>query len=170
MTDPPHDPAAAPASAKSVHPPDKPVPPRKKKLSPTLAGFVLVVLMGGVYIVAQLLTHSGPPVDWVRSFDDALRLAKEKNQRIFLYLHEPNCPVTIDRERSLFTQRYARERLARMVCCRIELKPGDPLAARFHFDHAPLIYVLHRDGRMLTDQPVTGDIDQRQFETYIRPE
>ena len=130
---------------------------------------VLLALLGGWFVVTQLVSRSGPPIEWVYDLDEAERIAKEHNRHIFLLLHEPGCQVTAANERNLLSRRDIRERLAKMVCCRIELKPDDPLRWRFKFGRDPLMIAL-RPGRDKPLSRIEGRVDYRVFITYIAPD
>lgn len=154
------------ASPSSPVSPETPDAPRKK--TPAWVAFVFLALLMGVFWVAQTLSRWGPSVTWLDNFDQALQKAQAENRRIFLLLQEPNCPTTDGHLRGLLTMNFARERLAKMVCCRHVLKPGDPLRVRFNFDREPLMLVLDKDGKEITRK--TGAVTELEFKTYIHPE
>ena len=145
-----------------------PAPARKKKSGPP-AGFWLVLLLGAGLTIAQITTYSGPSIKWIyNDVDAALTQAQGSGRRVFLYLHAPQCPITAKHERTLFSQRFARTRLDKMVPCRVEVGTTDPLRARFGFDGAPLMLVLDPDGKRISE--LRGEVRKRQFRTYIRSE
>lgn len=130
----------------------------------------LLVLLGGWFVVTQVVSHSGPEIAWIENdFPRAEAEARAQGQRILLLLYEPDCQVTAGLERNLFTQREVRERLAKMVCCRVKLTPSDPLRRRFNFKRSPQMMVLE-PGR---DEPVArvlnGNVELREFKTYVHP-
>lgn len=144
--------------------------PVDRKRPPVWILLALVVLFGGWFTATQIHTRSGPPIAWVRDLEAAQRLAREQGRRIFLLLHEPGCKITESHDRDLFTQRFAREILARMVPCRIELQRDDPLRWRFQFRGPPLMLVLEPGSdRPLGGQVLEGKIERLQFETYVNP-
>jgi hypothetical protein len=129
----------------------------------------LLVLLGGWFVVVQVISRTGPPIDWIRNdLPRAEQLAKEKGRRLFLMLYEPGCKITEGNDRDLFSQRFARERLAQMVCCRVELKAEDALRRRFGFKRDPLLLVFE-PGKDVPISRLEGKIDQLQFETYVDP-
>ena len=93
--------------------------------------------------------------------------AQGSGRRVFLYLHAPQCPITAKHERTLFSQRFARNRLDKMVPCRVEVGPTDPLRVRFGFDGTPLMMVLDADGDQVIT-PIRGEVGKRQFLVYMR--
>ena len=129
----------------------------------------LLVLLGVWFVVTQAVSHGGPPIDWVYDLDEAERLAEEKHRYIFLLLYEPGCQITAANERNVLSQREIRERLTKMVCCRIELKPDDPLRLRFNFTHEPLMIAL-RPGRAEPLARKQGRVDYREFITALAPD
>lgn len=131
----------------------------------------LLVLLGGWYVLTQVLSRTGPPIEWIRGdLAAAEKVAQEHNQRIFLLMHEPGCATTAANERDLFSQRLVRKRLAEMVCCRIELQSADPLRQRFHVRQGiPLMVVLEPGHQRPIGAPMEGKVDWRQFKTYVQP-
>lgn len=146
-----------------------PAPARNKK--PGLwGGFWLVVLLGTGLIIAQITNYSGPSIKWIyNDVDAALKKARGGGRRVFLYLHAPQCPITAKHERTLFSQRFCRTRLDKMVPCRVEVGPTDSLRVRFGFDGAPLMMVLDANGDQVI-APLRGEVGKRQFLAYIRSE
>ena len=127
----------------------------------------LLVLLGGWFVVTQTISRTGEQIQWLDSLPAAEKLAHETGRRILLVLHEPDCEITAANDRDLFSQRFARAQLAKMVCCRVELKPGDPLRRRFGFTSEPLVLVLKPNGELL--HRLTGRITRLQFETFVVP-
>ncbi len=128
----------------------------------------LLVLLGAVYVINQYIANTGPTIDWIRNnLPEAQQVARDKGRRIFLMLYEPGCKDTERNDREVFTRRYARVRLANMVCCRIELKPDDRLRQQFKFHGSPLMLVTTADLDVLSR--TEGAVTQGQFETYINP-
>lgn len=136
----------------------------------------LLVLLGGWFAATQIINYTGPPIAWIKNdLDKAEQLARQRGQRVFLLLYEPGCPITAANERNLFSQRLVRERLAKMVCCRVELPPGEPLnPLRVRFaDKAnnrslvlPVMLVLE-PGREKPLARLEGQVDETQFKTYV---
>jgi hypothetical protein len=143
-------------------------PPARQKPSPWIfAG--LLALLAGWFVVTQVIQHTGPPIAWIHNdLPAAEAAAQDTGRRVFLMLHEPGCPVTAGNERDLFSTRFARERLAKMVCCRIELSETDPLRQRFGVRGQPLMLVL-RPGLAAPLARLEGKIDELQFKTYVDP-
>ena len=143
-------------------------PPRKK--SGVWAGLGFVLLLCGTLIITQITNYSGPSINWIENdVDAAFRQAKETGRRVFLYLHEADCPITLAHDQMLFSQRTARERLSKMVACRVEVGPTDRLRARFGFDGTPMMMVLDADGNQII-APIRGEVSERPFRAFIRPE
>ncbi len=143
-------------------------PPRKK--SGVWAGLGFVLLMCGTLVITQIANYSGPSIRWIENdLDEAFRQARESGRRVFLYLHEADCPITLAHEQMLFSRRLARERLSKMVACRVEVGATDRLRARFSFDGTPLMMVLDANGDHIIT-PISGAVDERQFRTFIRSE
>ena len=141
-------------------------PPRKK--SGVWAGLGFVLLMCGALVITQIANYSGPSIRWIENdVDEALRQARESGRRVFLYLYEANCPITLAHDQTLFGQRMARQRLSEMVACRVEVGPTDRLRARFGFDGTPLMMVLDADGKQIIT-PIRGAVGPRQFRAYVR--
>ena len=144
-------------------------PPARKKNSGLWTGIWFVVLLGAGLIIAQVINYSGPSIKWIyNDVDAALTQAQGSGRRVFLYLHAPQCPITVKHERALFSQRLARTRLDKMVACRVEVGPTDPLRARFGFDGTPLMLVLDPDGKRISE--LRGEVRERQFRAFIRPQ
>lgn len=160
------DHAPLPTSGAASAAPGQPAP--RKKVSPTLAGLGFMVLFMLFYFVSQLIIGGGPQVQWVRDFEEAQKSAKSLNRRIFLLMHDPNCPITRDMDRSVFPQRWARDILAQMVACRVELKENDPLRRTFKVKESPTSIVLEADGKPVREAH-TGGYDELQFRTYVHP-
>lgn len=144
-------------------------PSPKRALSPGMAGLIFLALLMVGFVWTQYNAYSGPAIGWLSDLDGALARAAESRRRVFLYLCEPDCPTTREHDRSLFSRRLARETLARMVPCRIVLKPGDPLRERFHFQREPLAVMLNASGQVI-GEPVEGLMTELTFSTRIRPE
>ncbi len=135
--------------------------------SPFLIGLAFVVLFGGGYALTQYITYSGPKIAWLYDLEQARAESGRSRKRIFLMLHEPGCKITARNERELFSTRFARERLAQMIPCRVELRPGDPLRDQFQFTGPPLMITLDANGMPLGRSE--GRIDEREFRTNHHP-
>jgi hypothetical protein len=144
-----------------------PPAPRPRPRGSTRIGLALLVLLAGWFVVTQIVRSTGPTVPWIRNdLPLAEQQARAGGRLIFLLLHEPGCKLTEANDRDVFSQRYARTRLANLVCCRVELKPDDPLRRRFAVTRTPLMLVLAPD-RSAPLSRMEGKIDQLQFETYV---
>lgn len=142
-----------------------PSAPRRKR-PPTWGIVAFLVVLAGLAVLNQSLSTGGPEIQWFDgSYEAALALAGERNQRLFLYLYEANDPVHARNEREVFTQRWAREPLARTVCCRIAVRKGDILAAKFDYRDTPLFLLISPRGG--PPSRTEGAVDERQFRTYI---
>lgn len=142
--------------------------PRKRP--PFWVGLVFVLLLGGGYVVTQYITYSGPAIAWRYEFAEALAEAnaQDPKRRVFLLLHEPGCLVTQANERELFSTRFVRERLAKMVPCRVALRPDDPLRRQFAVTDQPVMLCIDPSG--LPIGRVEGRADERMFRTNIHPD
>ena len=145
----------------------KPLPAAARKPS-MKAGIGFVLLLGAGLIVAQITNYSGPPIRWIyNDVDAALKQAAESRRRVFLRLHEADCPISAEHDQDLFSRRFARIRLDKMVACRVEVGPTDPVRGRFGFDGAPLMLVLDSDGKQIR-APLRGEVGKLQFQTQTR--
>lgn len=134
-----------------------------------VVGFL--ALLGLFAVVSHLVTTGGPPVAWIENdLERALGEAARDNRRVFLYLYDPDDPVHRRNETEIFAQYWAREPLAKAVCCRVALREGDLLRVKYeqkyHFRGEPLFLLLNARGDPVT-VPQTGALDERQFYTYI---
>jgi hypothetical protein len=128
----------------------------------------MLVLLGGWFVVTQIVSRSGPPIVWQHDLAVAEQLARSQDRRIFLLLYEPGCKITEANERDLFSLGAVRETLSKMVCCRIELQPYDELRRRFEFHLDPLMLVLKPDSEQVLAR-LEGKVDRRQFDTFVKP-
>lgn len=138
-------------------------PPRR--VSPVWVGVVFVALLGIGFVISQVVTYTGPKIAWLADLDEAQRQADARKQRVFLVLSEAGDPVAAANDRELFALRDTRERLAKMVCCRLIVKSGDVVARRFDFESAPLMIVLDAQGNVLAR--LDGRVDEKRFSTYV---
>ena len=128
----------------------------------------LLVLLAGWFSLTQAIQRTGVEIDWGTDLAQAEAEAKEAGRRVFLLLHEPACATTADNERNLFSNRQVRNRLAEMVCCRVELGQRDPLRARFMFKDKPLMLVI-QPGVATPLGRLEGKVSKLQFDTYVDP-
>lgn len=142
--------------------------PGPRKLNPIRAGLGFMVLVMAVFVGNEIFSRSGPEVVWLNDLDEALREAGATGRRVFLVLHAPESEIAARNDRKVFSQRYARIRLARMVCCRIEVGREHPLARRFGMGREPLALVLTAESVELSR--IEGTIGRRQFNTYVNPD
>ncbi len=148
-------------------PSDTSPPPVATRPRPPTWGIALfLLLLGGLVLLNQVATTGGPPIAWIdNDLDAALRQATAKNQRVFLYLYEPNDPTHLRNEREVFTQRWARQPLAKAVCCRLAVKPGDVRPVQYRYDGQPLFLLLSAKGREMGR--TQGAATELEFLTYI---
>jgi hypothetical protein len=143
------------------------VGPRRK--GPPWWGIVVFLgLLGGLVVVNQVVSTGGKPVAWIdNDLNAALKEAQtdEKNRKVFLYIYEPNDPTHVRNERMVFTQRWAREPLENVVCCRLVVRKTDLLAFKYKYDGKPLFLLLDSKGNVLSR--TEGAVDENQFFTYI---
>jgi hypothetical protein len=140
---------------------------RPRKGPPFWVGLAFVLLLGGGYVVTQLITYTGPKIEWRTDYTSALAEARSTGKRVFLLLQEPNCPVTAANERELFSTRFARERLANMIPCRVILKPNDPLREQFEVSEPPVMLNLEPSG--IPIGRAQGRMGEAELRTYFNP-
>lgn len=141
-------------------------PPRRK--GPPAWGIVLfLVLLGGMVVLTTLMERSGPAITWFEGdLDAAFAAARKRTGLVFLYLYDPENPIYARNEQEVFTQRWAREPLANVVCLRRNVRNEPLLAARFQYDQTPLFLLLDTAGQQ--QGRVDGiAVDERQFFTQI---
>jgi hypothetical protein len=139
-----------------------------KKLSPTLAGLILVVLMMIFFGLSQYTEYvGGEQFSWGNDLDAAVAQAKETNRRVFLFLHEADCPHADRYDRELFTIRLVRKRLSEMIPVRKVVSENDPLRMKFGFRRGPMMIMLDGEGEVIGTPLRGGDINELQFRTNI---
>jgi len=139
---------------------------RRRKRPPAWGIVAFLILLGGLAVLNQRLATSGPEIQWFNgTYEAALALANDRNQRLFLYLYEAEDPVHARNEREVFTQRWAREPLAKTVCYRVAVRKGDLLAAKFGYRDTPVFLLISPRGG--PPSRAEGAVDERQFRTYI---
>jgi hypothetical protein len=166
MTETDHD-------ANQTNPPAETDPPatepRKRKGLPTWGVVAFLVLLGGMVMVNQWVSSSGPEIRWENDLDAALAKTSDEQPRVFLYFYDPSDASHERNELRVFSQRWARESLVDTVCCRIALGDGDLKKARLARDYGyegrPLFLLLTRDGTPVGR--TEGEVDEREFMTYI---
>jgi hypothetical protein len=143
-------------------------PTPRKRVTPVWAGLLFLVGLMLVFVVANLLTMGGPRVAWMENnLPAALAKAEAKKQWVFLYLYEPG-PEASRNEQEIFNQRWAREPLAKVVCCRVAVPKGDPLRAKYDYKNRPLMMLVDAGGvERSRVEPGVEPVSQLQFETYI---
>jgi hypothetical protein len=138
-----------------------------KRKTPVWAGLAFVVLLGGVYIVANVLNSGGPPIEWLDSLPATLKKADESKRLVFLYLFEPGAAATRD-EREIFAKRAAREPLTKVACCRVALTKNDPLAVMYEYKGQPVMLLLDAKGAVRSRAGGDAEpVSDLQFKTYI---
>lgn len=148
---------------------DQPAPQTpSKRISPGVAGGIFIVLLMIGFAISNWVTRTGPSLVWKYDLNQSIEAAAAGNRRIFLYLHEKDCPITAELDRNLFTQRYAREILDQMIPCRLEVTASHPTAQRFGFRKDPVSVLLDSSGQPML-APHVGGFDEREFTTYVRP-
>lgn len=142
-------------------------PPRRK--GPPKWGIVLfLVLLAGLAVVNQFAATSGTPVKWIdNDVAAALKQATERKTRTFLYLYDPADKVHLRNEREVFSQRWARDPLKSVVCCRLAVQKGDLTVLKYGYDGKPLFLILDETGRAVPGLRTEGAPDERAFFTYI---
>jgi hypothetical protein len=142
-----------------------PPPPRR---GPPKWGILLFLgLLAAMLIANSVLSQGGEPIRWIENdLDQALRLAEQRKQRVFLYLYDPNDPVHARNEREIFAQRWAKEQVRQAVSVRVAVRTGDRLATQYGYKGRPLFALLNASGQP-TSPPQEGGLDQTQFFTYI---
>ena len=143
--------------------------PAQRRKRPPLWGVVLfLALLGGWGIVNYVASTGGPRIAWIDDdLDAALKRAAERKARVFLYLYEPQDQTHARNEREVFTQRWARDPLKNVVCCRVAVRKTDPLARRYDYNNKPLFLLLDESGQALRGLRTEGAVDEREFFTFI---
>jgi hypothetical protein len=156
--------------AHDANPPAPPPPARPgssaRKGPPAWGIALFLVLLGGVVVVNQVISTGGTPIRWID--DDlaaAMKQADQKNQRVFLYLYEPNDPTHVRNEREVFAQRWARTPLENAVSCRMALPIGDVRRVQFRYDGKPLFLLLNAKSKEMAR--TEGAVSELEFLTYI---
>jgi hypothetical protein len=143
-------------------------PPRRRSSSAWVAAGFLV-LLGALIVVNQVTSTSGPPIKWIdNDLDGALRRLTSPKQRLFLYLYDPNDPTYERNEREVFAQRWAREPLANVVCCRVALRSdaaSAKLGQEFAYNGKPLFLVITKNRTPMSR--TEGAVTELEFYTYI---
>lgn len=148
---------------------DSPRSAARKPPAWVVVGFL--ALLAGGYVLSEMLSRSGPQIAWIENdLDAALRTAAQRNSRVFLYVYAAGEPTAKRNDLEIFTQRWAREPLARAVCVRVAADPANPaayrVAARYGYDGKPLFLLLDASGARI-GQPAEGALDERGFFTAI---
>ncbi len=139
---------------------------QRRKGPPAWGVVLFLLLMGGLLVVNQFISRSGPPVEWIDGgLDAALKQAKQENKLVFLYLYEPGDPIATRNDRQVFSKRWAREPLADLVCCRVALDHGDLVAAKYEYAGKPAFRLVRPDGKQVSKSD--GAITEDQFWTTI---
>jgi hypothetical protein len=127
---------------------------------------LFLLLLGGLVLVNQCVSTGGKPVAWIdNDLNAALAQAEAQERKVFLYLYEPGDRTHARNELQVFTQRWARDPLQHVVCCRVALRPTDPLRLKYLYKNTPLFLLLDAKGNVLSR--IDGAVDELQFFTYI---
>jgi hypothetical protein len=147
--------------------PGLPGPIATRGRRPPAWGIVLfLLLLAGFLFINYRASVGGPPVAWIdNDLSAALKQAAEQKRKVFLYLYDPADPTAARNERQVFTQHWARKPLEKVVCCRVVMRPGDPLAAKYVYKNQPVFLLLDAQGNVLSR--TEGAVDESQFFTYI---
>jgi len=143
----------------------------RRRRPPAWGVAIFLVLLAALVISNQFAATSGPQIKWVENdLESALKQATASRQRVFLYLYDPADPMHQRNEREIFAQRWARQPLQHVICCRVALPDKSLARAKFErlyqFRGPPLFLLLNSQGQPVT-QPVSGGPDEREFLTYI---
>ena len=142
--------------------------PRRKR-PPTWGIIVFLLLLGGMAVVNQLVSSSGPQIEWIENdLDAALAQVSKSKPRVFLYLYEPDDKIHQLNERQVFTKLWARKPLADAVCCRIALgndRESLRLRREFSYQDTPLLMILTKDRKPLSR--TSGAVSEKMFFTDI---
>ncbi len=158
----------------STQPPVPPVPTvsasaptAPRRLTPAKAGLAFLVLLMIALAANVIVGLSGPKITWETDLTTALAKARSApgKPHVFLYLYKKGDPVAERNEREVFAKRWARETLARLVCCRMAIEPSDPLALQYHYGKQPLFLVLDENGKEVSR--TEGAVDEAQWYPYV---
>ncbi|MBL8879800.1 MAG: hypothetical protein JNG88_11835 [Phycisphaerales bacterium] len=140
-----------------------------QRRAPWWAPAVFLGLLLVVFAISQYISRGGAAIAWIRNdLPAALAESAKTDRRVLLVLYEPGDAIVAEHDRRLFSLRSIRETAAQFVPCRVELKPDDPLRARYGYRGVPLMVVLNANGQPLV--PVQeGRVDERRFKTYMLP-
>jgi len=144
---------------------------RRARRGPPMWGvFLFLGLLAGMVVLNHVVSRSGPAIEWVENdLEAALRQAEAENQRVFLYMYETGDPVASRNETAVFAQRWAREPLSLVVCCRIAVDQGDQrrMKLKYRYMGKPLFLMLDQSGKEVGGSRIEGAVDERRFRTYI---
>jgi hypothetical protein len=143
----------------------------RRKGPPAWGVALALVLLAGLMLVNHLFTSGGEQITWIE--DDlaaALQKARQNDQMVFLYLYEPGDETHARNELHVFNQRWAREPLSKVVCCRVAIRKGDvatlKLRNRYSYKGKPLFLLLDQQGNKLME-PAEGAVTELQFFTAV---
>lgn len=143
----------------------------RRRPSSLWVGAAILILFGGVLILNEWVSQSGPQVEWLTDLDEAVAASQSSGKKLFLYVHRPNCETTVYHDSSLFPGRLVRERLSNAVCCRLEVTPTDPRRHALRFNHEPRMMVFAPGDDPLKaapiGEPLEGRVDELRFKGYV---
>jgi hypothetical protein len=140
----------------------------RRKGPPKWGIVVFLALLAGLVVVNQLAATGGTPVKWIdNDLAAALKQAAERKTRVFLYLYEEGDRTYARNEREVFTKRWARDPLEKVVCCRMAVRRSDIVAMKYGYDGRPLLLLLDDTGQAVKGLRTEGAVDEREFFTYI---
>ncbi len=146
--------------------------PSRRKGPPLWGVVAFLALLGGAVVLQQLVSTSGPKIQWVeigteQDLATVLKRVSPAKPRVFLYLYELSDPIHARNEREVFVKRWARDPLVKVICCRAAVRKGDALATRYAYHGTPLFVLLNAEGRPTMGGRTEGGIGEKEFFTYI---
>jgi hypothetical protein len=148
--------------------PDAAPAPALRKRPPRWIILGLLGLFVCWFAAMQWRQRAGAPVQWEHDLAQAEQKARDSKTFVLLMLQAPQCPIAAALDRDLFSLRDVREEMAHLVCCRLEVRPGDAVSQRYGFKHDPLVLTI-RPG---TERPLMpareGKIQYPELDTLLR--
>jgi hypothetical protein len=140
---------------------------RDRKRPPRWIVLGLLGLFACWFVAMQWRQRAGEPVHWAHDFAQAEQHAREADRLIFLMLQAPNCPIAAALDRDLFSQLDVRKKMAMFVCCRLEVRPTDPVGLTYGFTREPIMVVLRPGSQRPLMHKLEGKIQELELNTVL---